>query len=183
MRTRAASSRDVPAAGQGTAAWHGEQLRLAAWQQYGGRLEAVGGGTIPVPGCAQRGCALQTPGRSSPNICGSSSSSAPLLSHPTFLREDDLVDDDVAAVNLKLGQLLRSGGGCAWVGGWLRRRVPSLEQKARHRQSSAGHHVEACCLQLLRLTCSPNATHIALPTSPLPAGLTAHAHPPPLLAW
>ena len=26
---------------------------------------------------------------------------------PTFLREDDLVDDDVAAVNLKLGQLLR----------------------------------------------------------------------------
>lgn len=28
---------------------------------------------------------------------------------PTFLREDDLVDDNVAAVNLKLGQLLRSG--------------------------------------------------------------------------
>jgi len=63
---------------------------------------------------------------------------------PTFLREDDLVDDDVAAVNLKLGQLLRLvvDGSSGSVEVWLVQ--VSSQHVALAPPSACLHHACAC---------------------------------------
>jgi hypothetical protein len=62
---------------------------------------------------------------------------------PTFLREDDLVDDNVAAVNLKLGKFLRKQGQGRAGEGKKRRghTIGTIQQPARWHP----HPATPCC--------------------------------------